>query len=306
MTMCRNRTLILLLLFGSAAMTACGAEELYLSSRAVAGGDFVTLADLTDGGRLSPGETDIPITRNDGHAILSVGFIRTALLSTRYADAIIVGGPVAVASSFRDEGDAERVFTILEYLSENIIEEGGKLEVELGGAAVKTISEGGTGFRRMSSTLSPNGLLAVYLYPERGNGALPYRIDVRRIYHAPFAGRDIDAGREINLDDVEFRETVVPQGSRKGLDLQGRRYTAGTSIRPGEMITAGMVRPAYDIRTGDEVSVRITRGALTVVMTAVAAGSGAIGDMVAVRIAATGKRIEAAVIGKGEVSLHAY
>jgi flagella basal body P-ring formation protein FlgA len=75
------------------------------------------------------------------------------------------------------------------------------------------------------------------------------------------------------------------------------------NIREEEVITASMIELPRLIRRGDDVTARLTGGGFSIQTTASALDHGAMGDLVAIRILATGKVVNARVTGPSSVDI---
>jgi flagella basal body P-ring formation protein FlgA len=81
--------------------------------------------------------------------------------------------------------------------------------------------------------------------------------------------------------------------------------SAGRAIRAGEPIPLAQLGRGKEVRAGDTVMVDVKAGGVRLAMEAKAEGSGAAGDVIAVRNPETRRRFQARVEARGRVSVSA-
>lgn len=116
------------------------------------------------------------------------------------------------------------------------------------------------------------------------------------------AARDIERGVELSVADLR-RTTEVRWGAPQSIGLQPQPgWVARRRIAQGEQVRRPAAEPPDAVKSGDDVTIEVIRGAVTLTLSGRAAGSAAIGEIVAVR-AATGKRLEGVVIAPGLIRI---
>ena len=113
----------------------------------------------------------------------------------------------------------------------------------------------------------------------------------------------IERGREVSPGTYVYvvEPTMTSRDERWFPGSGGARFKAVRSIGPGEIVRKHDVTKIMDVEYGQRLRAVIEKGAISLTMQAVASGSGAIGEVVPVRIVQTGKRIEAVILSEGEV-----
>lgn len=117
------------------------------------------------------------------------------------------------------------------------------------------------------------------------------------------AKRDIAPGQRIAPEDLEI-ETHEEFPSMQAIlgsasEIEGK--TSRVSIHAKTPIRLDMLENSQDVRSGDIVEVEVQEGAAHLTLEGRAEASGSVGDVIAVRNPASGKRFVAKVKGKGRV-----
>lgn len=123
---------------------------------------------------------------------------------------------------------------------------------------------------------------------------------------APRARRSVARDQEITADDVEvvrieIRNAVLrrmPEAS----DIVGAR--ARRDIFAGELMTNALVTVPPAVKSGDEVRVNLTVGAVQVSGIGRASGSGQVGDTIRVTTPSSRKLLNARIVGRGAVEIY--
>lgn len=120
----------------------------------------------------------------------------------------------------------------------------------------------------------------------------------------PVAARDLERGVTLVDADIRF-DTVVRWGPPpRQQESAPLGWETRRRIRAGEALKAPAVAQPLLVRPGDDVRITFARGGLEISLAGRAAGSGALGERVAVR-AATGVRLEGVITGTGTVRVEA-
>jgi len=105
---------------------------------------------------------------------------------------------------------------------------------------------------------------------------------------------DIDMAR-VELKDVMVRRMLEPS------EVAGTR--ARRDIVAGELLTTALVAVPPAVKSGDEVRVTLTVGAVQVSGVGRASGSGQVGDMVQVTTPSSRRLLKARIVGRGAVEI---
>lgn len=117
----------------------------------------------------------------------------------------------------------------------------------------------------------------------------------------PVATRALGRGEVVARDAFRVESRVL-WGSPSAVDTVLAGWVVGRALAPGSPLVQPAVRPASAVRAGDDLKLVLEQGAVRVQLRGIAAGTGAIGDTIAVR-AQGGKRLRAVIREPGTVSL---
>lgn len=118
---------------------------------------------------------------------------------------------------------------------------------------------------------------------------------------------DLPAGKPIQASQVKVEtrdEFPDSQPMARSLEEALGRYPR-VAIRAGSEIRMDALEAPKDIRQGDIVQVEVRSGNARLSFDAVAAGSGCVGDSIAILNPSSAKRFQARIRGKGKVSVDA-
>lgn len=116
----------------------------------------------------------------------------------------------------------------------------------------------------------------------------------------PVATRDLARGVTLESEDVAREATLVWGAPAELQDEVAAGWVTRRRIARGEVLTSpGVARPDA-VKPGDDVRIVYVSGPVELVLAGRAAGSGAIGERVAVR-AETGRRLEGVIVAPGTV-----
>jgi flagella basal body P-ring formation protein FlgA len=120
----------------------------------------------------------------------------------------------------------------------------------------------------------------------------------------PVAARDLE--RAVTIVDADVRyDTKLQWGPPpRSIDAAPYGWETRRRITAGEPLRAPAVAPPMLVRPGDDVSITFVRGGIAISLAGRAAGSGALGERVAVR-ASTGARLAGVITGTGTVRVEA-
>jgi flagella basal body P-ring formation protein FlgA len=125
------------------------------------------------------------------------------------------------------------------------------------------------------------------------------------IGRAPRARRAFARDEEIGAGDVDVEagelKNVMLRRMPEPSDVVGSR--ARRDIVAGELLTNALVVVPPAVRSGDEVRVTITMGAVQVSGVGRASGSGQVGDTIRVSTPSSRKLLSARVVGRGAVEI---
>ena len=134
-------------------------------------------------------------------------------------------------------------------------------------------------------------------------GSVVARIEVTG--DAPRARRSVARDQEITADDIETVrveiKNMLPRRLPEAADIVGAR--ARRDIVAGELLTTALVAVPPAVKSGDEVHVKVTIGAVQVSGVGRASGSGQVGDVIRVTTPSRRKLINARIVGRGAVEI---
>ncbi|MDX2308821.1 MAG: flagellar basal body P-ring formation chaperone FlgA [Hyphomicrobium sp.] len=115
-------------------------------------------------------------------------------------------------------------------------------------------------------------------------------------------------GDRIGPGALEKRSVALSGISRDAVVLRPdeiENRIARRTLIPGQPIQKDWVREPFAVKQGEPVSVRYLSGAISIVLSAIAIESGAVGDRVAARNSETGRIVRGTVSGVGTLSVSA-
>jgi len=119
------------------------------------------------------------------------------------------------------------------------------------------------------------------------------------------AGRNIDRGQPVTVDDVRFERRQVGADLRRyltnGRDLVGKQ--AAVSLQEGAILQSSMLSDRMLIKKGDEVRVIAKSGKLEILTSGEAKGGGRLGDRVEVINKSSGQIVVGEIIGDKTVKV---
>jgi flagella basal body P-ring formation protein FlgA len=117
--------------------------------------------------------------------------------------------------------------------------------------------------------------------------------------------RRIDSGEVLLPEDFESLEIDLTRNEKAVVADQGHfnRYELARAVYPGRPITWGDLAPRAMVRKGELVDVVVREGALSISMRGMATGTGALGDIVAVRNLQSKREFPAEVIDEKTVQV---
>lgn len=134
-------------------------------------------------------------------------------------------------------------------------------------------------------------------------GSAVARIDV--IGRAPRARRALERDEEIGAADIDDELRPITNVTVRRIpdvnDVIGTR--ARRDIAAGEVLTNAVVAVPPAVKSGDEVQVTITVGAVQVTGPGRASGSGYVGDTIRVMTPSSRKTLSARIVGRGAVEI---
>jgi flagella basal body P-ring formation protein FlgA len=147
--------------------------------------------------------------------------------------------------------------------------------------------------RRILTTLAASALAATALLAPAIAGEV-----------AVIANRIIYPGEMINADTLA--EVALRNSKRTTAPIvqaleQAEGKVAKRTILPGKLIPLNALREAYVIEAGEPVTVNLVHGGLTISATAIPLQPGALGDMVRLRNADSGKIFTGIVMADGTI-----
>jgi flagella basal body P-ring formation protein FlgA len=118
----------------------------------------------------------------------------------------------------------------------------------------------------------------------------------------PVAAHDLERGVTLTAHDIALQPTVAWGPPGRGEDEVAPGWVTRRRIARGEpLVTPGVALPDA-VKPGDDVRIVYVSGPVELVVMGRAAGSGAIGERVAVR-AETGRRLEGVIVAPGTVKV---
>jgi flagella basal body P-ring formation protein FlgA len=145
-----------------------------------------------------------------------------------------------------------------------------------------------------------DGVWFVDVATEEGTTRLRARAGLA--YTGKVAAHDLERGVEIVAADIALQSTTrwgPPGRETEGVEpgwVTRRRIVAGQPL-----VAPAVARPLA-VRPGDDVQIVYASGPVELVLAGRAAGSGAVGERVAVR-AETGKRLEGVIVSNGRIRI---
>jgi flagella basal body P-ring formation protein FlgA len=134
-------------------------------------------------------------------------------------------------------------------------------------------------------------------------GSAVARLEV--VGRAPRARRAFARDEEISAADIDVARVEIKNAMLRRLpelnDVAGSR--ARRDIVAGELLTNALVVVPPAVRSGDEVRVTVTMGAVQVSGVGRASGSGQVGDTVRVSTPSSRRLLSARIIGRGAVEI---
>jgi flagella basal body P-ring formation protein FlgA len=120
---------------------------------------------------------------------------------------------------------------------------------------------------------------------------------------AVVAAEKIDRGEMITRRQVRLREVLIDDITQTYLGETSlvTGQVADTTIRPGELVTAGSVKLPIAVTRRQRVSVELNAGGIRITFNGVAQGEGAVGETIEVENAKTGQRFNAIIVARGKV-----
>ena len=119
------------------------------------------------------------------------------------------------------------------------------------------------------------------------------------------AGRNIDRGQPVTVDDIRFERRQVGADLRRyltnGRDLVGKQ--AAVSIQEGAILQSSMLSDRMLIKKGDEVKIIAKAGKLEILTTGEAKGGGRLGDRVEVINRSSGQIVVGEIIADKTVKV---
>lgn len=128
---------------------------------------------------------------------------------------------------------------------------------------------------------------------------------VRRFARVLVASRAIRRGEPLGEHNLELRRIEAPHGVELFLTSfdQVRGRVAARDTRAGQRLTLGSATAPAVVRRGDPVTLVSRQGRVQVTTRAIARSDGAVGDRVAVASLASGRVVQAIVLGPGVVTV---
>jgi len=116
------------------------------------------------------------------------------------------------------------------------------------------------------------------------------------------AARDLERGVALEADDIASEPAVRWGPPARAEETVEPGWVTHRRIRLGEPLRSPAVAPAVAVKAGDAVRIVYTRGPVELVLAGKAAGSGRVGERVAVRTE-MGKRLEGTIVAPGTVRI---
>jgi flagella basal body P-ring formation protein FlgA len=142
-----------------------------------------------------------------------------------------------------------------------------------------------------------------YADVERADGGTA-RLRVRAGFEvvAAVAAYDLERGVELTADDIAFEPAVAwgPRAMVASAVEEG--WVTRRRLRKGEALAPPAVQAPLAVKPGQDVRIVYVHGSVELSLAGRAAGSGSLGERVAVR-AETGKRLEGVIIAPGTVKV---
>lgn len=124
------------------------------------------------------------------------------------------------------------------------------------------------------------------------NGSLVEMMQVPVLANNILRG-DVITEKDITYMDVNIRKVKdIAIDAREIIGMTGKR-----TLRAKNMISMRDITPPLLVRKGEEISVKLTRGILSIEMRAIAVEDGAKGDMISIKNINSGRTLKATVIG---------
>jgi flagella basal body P-ring formation protein FlgA len=135
-------------------------------------------------------------------------------------------------------------------------------------------------------------------------GSVVARIEVTG--DVPRARRSMARDQEITTDNVEVVKAEIKNALLRRMpeagDIVGAR--ARRDIVAGELLTNALVSVPPAVKSGDEVRVMLTIGAVSVTGVGRASGSGHVGDTIRVLTPSSRKSLSGRIVGRGAVEIY--
>jgi flagella basal body P-ring formation protein FlgA len=147
--------------------------------------------------------------------------------------------------------------------------------------------------RRALSTLTLACVIAVSALAPAAAGEVAVVVN-RIVYPGEMIGAD-------TLEEVALRNTRRTSAPIVQALEQAEGKVAKRTLLPGKLIPLTSLREAYVIEAGEPVTVNLMHGGLTISATAIPLQPGALGDMVRLRNADSGKVFTGIVMADGTV-----
>lgn len=286
-------------------------QSLYLTGRPINGAQAPTLGDLCLSGEAGTGgvtsallSTPLPELAREP-SLIPARDIGVIIAPAVGRSIVLVGGPVVyVPATISDMATVNFYDALLEELAHRLPND--RVEVVAANHGRPDLSgiQGDLRFRFPAGADSPRALIANTYLEYRGSSNQQWRfvpIHFRVFVLTPVANQRIDYGKSFTSAEVGYAEIDAAGLRGQPAVLGGGTFQATAAISAGQPIYSDMMKVLYDVRSGEQLRVRFTRGNIAVTVPGIAYGAGSVGDRVPISTLEGSRRFSGTIVTPTEV-----